>query len=422
MKKFYKVFSLTFLLTLFRMIFGFVIAKVIAIYAGPSGLAMLGQFQSLIAVFNGIVNSSVSTGVVRYTSKYHSEGYEKCAPWWRASLYFSFGLLSILIPVVLLFVDSLSFLIFESNEFSWLIIIAALVLPFNVFGTLLNSILNGQQDYRRFILLGILCIFLSSSLMITLIMIGNIKGALLSAALQNSIIGIVMFLSSLKRPWFKLKYWVGKVDKSHYKSISNYFVMGVTSALVVPVSMLLIRHDLVQNVGWDITGHWQAVWKISEVYLSVITIAFTTYFLPRLSVIVSIEKIKNEIFDTSKMLIPIVIVAAIFIYFFRDLLITLLFTESFRAARDLFLVQLAGDVFKVIGIILAYPMLSMQMTKRYIISEIVFSIMFVLLSFNLIQIYGVEGVNIAYLITYVIYTICMYINVKYFLSHKPINT
>jgi len=416
MKRLLKLFSITSLLTLLRMIFGFVIAKVVAIYAGPSGMAMLGQFQGVISVFNGLVNASVSTGVIKYTSENNESGYAACSPWWRASLYFSISIICIIIPIAVLFSEWLSYKVFKSYEYNWLIILAALVLPLNMLGTLFNAVINGQQNYRRFVILGIVSLFFSTSLMLSLIYHQNIEGALIAAAVQNSIIGVVMLVSSINQPWLKVKYWFGYVEIKYFKGVGSYFLMGITTALSVPVSLLLVRTSLIDVVGLESAGHWQAVWKISEVYLSVITIAFGTYYLPRLSAISKVDAIKKEIRTTLIVLVPIVITAAFLIYVCRDFVITVLFTESFRAARELFSIQLAGDVFKIIGVVLAYPMLSHKMTKRYISSEILFSLLFVYLSINFIDNYGVQGANIAYLLTYFLYALCMYFNIKFFMN------
>ena len=85
MKKLLSVTFFTGLLTLTRMLSGFIIAKVVAIYIGPSGMAMLGQLQTVITVLNGISTSPAGNGVVRYTAKYYKNGYDDCVPWWRAS-------------------------------------------------------------------------------------------------------------------------------------------------------------------------------------------------------------------------------------------------------------------------------------------------------------------------------------------------
>lgn len=69
------------------MAMGFVIAKVVAVYTGPTGMAMLGQVQSMVSSLNGIINAPVGNGIVRYTAEQKEQGFEACAPWWRAAVY-----------------------------------------------------------------------------------------------------------------------------------------------------------------------------------------------------------------------------------------------------------------------------------------------------------------------------------------------
>lgn len=69
MKKILKITSMSAFLTLFKMFIGFVISKAAAVYAGPAGVVVLGQMQSLIGSVMGILNAPVSTGVIKYTSE-----------------------------------------------------------------------------------------------------------------------------------------------------------------------------------------------------------------------------------------------------------------------------------------------------------------------------------------------------------------
>jgi O-antigen/teichoic acid export membrane protein len=54
LKKLLTVTLFSGLLTLVRMASGFFIAKVVASHTGPTGIAMLGQVQSLLSIMNGI--------------------------------------------------------------------------------------------------------------------------------------------------------------------------------------------------------------------------------------------------------------------------------------------------------------------------------------------------------------------------------
>ncbi|TNR03402.1 O184 family O-antigen flippase, partial [Escherichia coli] len=141
MKRLLKVSALSGMLTLLKMLMGFIIAKVIAVYTGPAGMAMLGQIQNIINSLNGIVNSPVSNGVVRFTAENNKSGFYKCSPWWRASLEWLIILCVITIPLGFLFSDYLSTWLFETKEFGWLIKLTVIFLPLTAFGTLISSVI-----------------------------------------------------------------------------------------------------------------------------------------------------------------------------------------------------------------------------------------------------------------------------------------
>lgn len=408
MKRLLKVTAMTGLLTLLRMAMGFVIAKVVAIYTGPTGLAMLGQVQSMVASLNGIINAPVGNGVVRYTAEHQEQGMEACSPWWRAAWQWVLILSAIIIPLGLLLSKKISFWLFQDISLSWVVMATVLVLPLSAIGTLFNSIINGQQQYRRYVGLGMISALVSGSLMLAMIAIYDIQGALLAAATQSALIGIVMLCLNIRQPWFKVRYWWGRCDVQSRKDIRNYMLMAITSALTVPTSLILVRNIIINQLGWDAAGQWQAVWKISEVYLGVITMALTTYYLPRLSSLKKVDLIVPEINRTARVIIPIVAVMALGVYLLRDVAITLLFTEDFRSARELFSVQLVGDVIKISAWLYAYPMLSRGATKRFIQMEIFFAISFIALTYVFILMYGLIGANIAYLINYLLYFVVLF--------------
>lgn len=412
MKRLLKVTAMTGLLTLLRMVAGLVISKVVATYTGPAGMAMLGQVQSMVMSLNGLVTAPSSSGLIRYTAQYHHQGFASCAPWWRASLRWVAILLACVVPFGLMFSKSLAAMLFGNPNYVWLVWITVSVLPFSAMGTMINSVINGQQLYRRYVGLGMLSVLISSCIMLTMIIIGNLEGALLAAAMQTGLIGCVMLLSSLRQPWFKLRYWWGKTGRKHKRGLGAYLLMALTSALTVPVSLILVRNILVSHVGWEQAGQWQAVWKISEIYLSVITMALSSYYLPRLSSLSDSLEIKREINRTAFCVAPIVAVIALSIYFSRDIIIHLLFTDAFRMARDLFFIQLCGDFFKILGWLYAFPMVSKKLTAIYVASEVMFAVIFSLLVFVLVRSNGLIGANIAYLISYFSYAIVFVFLIK----------
>lgn len=412
MKRLLKVTAMTGLLTLLRMAMGFVIAKVVAIYTGPTGMAMLGQIQSMVSSLNGIINAPAGNGVVRFTAEYKEQGFDACAPWWRAALEWVLIISAIAIPSGLLFAEPIAAWIFQDKTLAWVVMVTVIVLPFAAIGTLLNSVINGQQLYRRYIGLGMLSALISGGVMLVMIALHNIQGALLATAVQAALIGIVMLIANLRQPWFKLRYWWGAAEPKARKQIGSYMLMAITSALTVPISLILVRNILIAEVGWDATGQWQAVYKISEVYLGVITMALSTYYLPRLASLTGVDTIVSEIHKTACIIIPIVTIMALGVYLLRDVAISLLFTEAFRSTRDLFAIQLTGDVIKILAWLYAYPMLSRGATKWFIGTEIVFTMSFVALTYFFVLHHGVVGANMAYAINYFIYFLVVFFNIK----------
>lgn len=188
MKRLLKVTAMTGLLTLLRMAMGFVIAKVVAIYTGPTGMAMLGQVQSMVGSLNGIINAPVGSGVVRFTAEHKAQGFLACAPWWRAALQCVLLISAIAIPCGLLLAESIATWLFHDKTFSWVVIATVSVLPLAAIGTLCNSVINGQQLYRRYVGLGMLSVLISGGVMLTMIALYNLQGALLAAAVQSALI------------------------------------------------------------------------------------------------------------------------------------------------------------------------------------------------------------------------------------------
>lgn len=412
MRKLLAVTSLTGLLTLIKMAAGFLVGKVVAIYIGPSGLAMLGQLQSCLTILNGMVNSPVGSGIVRFTAQHNTHGYENCIPWWRASILWVLFISILLIVSVFFLGSSVSLWLFNTNEYTAILYVTAIALPITAIGTLINSVINGQQQYRRFVFIGIMSVTVSTSVMIFLIINYRISGALLAVALQNGLIGVIAIILSLKSPWFKLKFWLGRTSRTHLKDIAGYIAMAISSAICMPVALLVIRKILIHYTGWDSTGQWQAVWKISEAYLAVVTLALGTYFLPKLAILHEAKDIKKEIFKTAQFIMPLVAAMGLVIFISKDFIISLLFTEEFSQARKLFAYQIVGDFIKILSWLFAYPMLSKGKVKWYVMSEIFSAVTFITLGAILIKNFGSKGAVIAYMFNYLIYLIFIMANFK----------
>jgi PST family polysaccharide transporter len=396
-----KTSVLTAISTIIKAISGFVINKVVALYIGPSGLAIIGQLQNFISIITTFSNGAITSGIVKYTAEYQT--IEQKQKIFSSSIIISL-ICSFIISIFLFgFSNYLSELILKDTQYSIVFVVFGFTVFLFALNTVLMSILNGQREIKKYVLVNIVSsifsLFFTSFLIIKL----NLMGALYALVVNQSVIFFVTLLFVAKSSWFKLEYFRKGLDKDSFLKLSRYSLMAITSALIVPASHLIVRNYIGENLSWDDAGYWQGIWYISTMYLMVVTTSLSVYYLPRLSEIQDNSELKKEVFNGYRIIIPIVIVMALLIFLLKEYIILIAFNDKFMPMIELFKWQLIGDVIKIASWLLGMLMLAKAMTKVFIITEILFSINFILLSIFFINHFGLVGITYAYSLNYLLY-------------------
>ena len=103
--------------TVVRMINGFVVIKIIAMYVGPSGLAFIGQFQNFISILMSFATGAINSGVVKYTAEHREDEKEK-QRLWSTALRISLGATFFTSMMLIIFHNYLSILFFKTDGFA----------------------------------------------------------------------------------------------------------------------------------------------------------------------------------------------------------------------------------------------------------------------------------------------------------------
>ena len=403
-----KVFSLTGLSTVIKLLTSYITVKVVAALVGPGGIALIGQLQNFTAIFTTLGSGGINNGVIRYVSEYKSD---------EASLkkYVQSGLkitvyLSLFSGFLLILLSSqLSGWILLDEQYYYVFIFLGASLLFMSLNNFLLSILNGLQEFRKFVIINIITSLIGLLLTVFLVINFKLQGALIATVTYQSIVffGTTAFLRKID--WFSKAFLWGKMNREIIKKYFSYSLMAVVSAATVPVSQLLVRGHLIQEYTVENAGFWEGMNRISGLYLMLFTTSFSVYYLPKLSAIKSQNLLRKEILNTYKIITPIIIGSLIGIFLLKDLVINVLFTREFYPMKNLFFWQLLGDFFKIMSWILAFLMVAKSMTKMYIITEILFSLLLVGLSYYFIDRNGVIGATQSYCLNYFIYFVVMVI-------------
>ena len=265
--------------------------------------------------------------------------------------------------------------------------------------------MNGKKEILKLVLANIagslFALVITGVLAIKL----QLYGALIALSIYQSIAFIVTLILCHRADWFEFSSLLGKIDLGITKKFASFILMALVSAICVPLSQMLIRAYLTQEFSLAYAGYWEAMIRLSTVYLLLVTTTLGVYYLPRLSELNAIDEIKKEVYLGYKFIFPLAVLGGICVFILRDWIINLLFSPSFAPMQDLFLWQMMGDALKIGSWILAYLMLSKAMTKLYICTEIIFTVSLIALTYICTQVFGFEGVSIAHLINYGLYWI-----------------
>lgn len=392
--------------TIIRIIGGFVINKVVAIYIGPSGLTLVGQFQNFISLILNISGNALSTAITKYTAEYHYDENKKYKLW-SASFKIILPISIISSIFIFIFSNQFSNYLFKTESFSYILKVFAITIPIFLINTLFIAIINGHRDIKKYIILNIVSSIISLIFVSLLVIYFALDGALLAYVLGQSMILIVTLFYIKKEPWLKLKNFMFSFHYDEVKKLFAFAVITFTSVSTSSIMMLIVRNYLTESFSAESAGYWQGIWSLSQVSLSLITISLSTYLLPTLSSLKDSKQISNELQKAYKLMIPITISISLFAYLLREPIILTLFTEKFMPMKELFSWQFIGNVIKVAAWLLGYLVVAKAMVKTVIITEVIFAISFIVLTILLTDYFGLIGVTQAYTINSFLHLITM---------------
>lgn len=389
------------LATMARLLSQFVVAKLVAVFAGAATFGIIGQFQSFTSLIQLGSGGIVSGGVTKYTSEYHQET-DKLDKLIHTAIKFAFlaslgtGL------IIIIFSKWLALFIFQNQAYWWLVAIFGATL----FGYTLNqmflSVFNGLNEMRKYASMAMIGAIFSVVLIGSLTYFYHTEGALLGLVL-SPICLFCVGIAYIHRVPAQIQLFKAKIDPDSLKKLLTFSLMAITSAIALPVAQMIIRVYVADHSSWAEVGYWQAILRISNAYLLIITTVIGTYALPKYARITDNMLLKKEVFSVMVKVVPAVALLALGIYLLRHWIIVILFSPKFFAMEPLFAFQLAGDVIKIASWVMANVLLAKAQVKVYMLFEIAFTLSFCCLSLLGFEWLGIRGLTLSFCINYIGY-------------------
>jgi O-antigen/teichoic acid export membrane protein len=382
----------------------FVIQKVIAVQVGPAGVAIVGQYQNFLGITTSLANGGINSGIVKYVAEYRRDTDRNAlliSNATRITLFCS----AILAAGLLLFAEPLSLYLFQTDAYTFILRLFGLTITLFALNTLLVSVLNGFGEIRKYAGSAIARSVVGIVLTVAFSLVWGLTGALVALTIVQSLVFFVTLFFVVRSPWFTSRFFVQHFDPAITRKLLAFSLMTLTSAVLVPLVQILVRNHLIATLSLKDAGYWDAMWKISQGYLSIVTGTLGVYYLPKLSSLQAVADVRREIWSGYKLILPALLIVFPLLYVLRLPIVYLLFSQQFTPTAGLFLPTLIGDFFKITSWLTAYLMMAKAMTRMFIVTQLVFSTITYSLSVVMINAWGLQGVAWAHAIKFAIYTV-----------------
>lgn len=404
-----------------RLIVSAFIQRLLAITVGEAGYASIGQVRNVLAMLTSTSTLGTFNGVVKYVAEFKSNQRELSKVFSTVTVFAIVG--SLASSIVLFFGASyLSDYLFQSQNYIYIFQLLAVIVPFVAVSRIVNAVVSGLSDYKRYAKIELISYILATVALVIGLYTSELKGVIIAIALAPVIQLMVLAFVFGKILKTYVKFKSLSLNLIYKNKLLAFTLMSFISTFLLNYIELNIRTLVTDEININEAGYWTAITFISKNYMVFATGLFTLYVLPKFASIHNKYDFKNEVFNIYKTILPIFGLGMLLVYFFRNLIIQLIYPD-FTGMEPLFKWQLLGDFIRLGALVLSHQFLAKRLVKSFVITEIVSLTLFFVLSKVFIQYYGTEGIVIAHFVRYIIYFIMVFFVIKiYFSNHKNKST
>lgn len=393
--KLLKIVSLNSISVIVSFFLGIASTKIVSVFMGTSGMALLGSFKNFTSMFKSMSTIGISNLVVKLVVENKNDNKELSIIY--STFFWVFLLISVVLGgVVLIFAGFISDFLFFNNKCVVPIQFFGLFLPLVVINTFWLAIYNGLEEFKKIVFIQIISNILVFGLTAFLIWKQNIYGGLLSVALSEGLLVLVTFLFVRSdRSYFQFD--LQKIiNKKYLDAILKFSSMALLSAFIVPMTFMLIRNHIVNQYSIEEAGIWDAVNRLSGFYMMIFSSGLSLYYMPKLASLKTDNEFKDELKSYFKVFVPLFVILLIVVFLFKGFIIDLAFTPAFSRIKEVLIWQILGDFLRIMTLAFGYQIVAKAMIKKYFILEIVFNLVYLTLSYYLVQNSSFEGALQAY--------------------------
>ena len=388
-----------------NILLGIVRTKILAVFLGPSGVGIIGIYNSITGLASTFAGMGISSSGVRQIAEAAGTGDENRISRTTIALrQVSFILGAVGAVMLVAFAYPLSQITFGDSSHAWALAFLSVTIFFGAVSGGQAALIQGMRHVSHLAALSVL---------------GSLFGTLFSIPFVFfwGHQGIVPFLIATSAAsigtswWFARKIQVIKIVMTckdiwrESKGLLNLGIVFMATGVMTAGTMYAIQVMVVRCLGLDAAGLFQAATTLSMLYIGVILTAMGADFYPRLTNVagdnIAVNRLVNEQAEVGLLL---ALPGIVFTLAFAPLILKLFYSAKFLAANDVLRWYILGIFLRVICWPLGFIMLAKGKGMLFFWTEMIANGLHIGLAWWGILFFGLAGAGIAFFIMYILYT------------------
>lgn len=401
-KEYKGIFKSTFLFSfvqVVRLLAGIIRNKVAAVILGPSGMGIIGVYNTTINFIKTGAGLGVSQSAVRDVSEANG-----CGDRDRFSRTISLTNRIVLFTALLGFIVTLSFspLLskwgFGSTSYTWAFVFLSMAVAADIYADNQLAILKGMRQLRSLAKASIIGSIAALVTGVPLFFFLGESGIVPSIIISAFTATTVSFFYVRKIPYKR----VSLTFNETFHEGKSMLTMGVSLMMVsflAVVSNYVMIAFLRAHGGLDVIGFYTAGSTIITSYFGIVINAMTTDYYPRISAInKDDELLQIAVNQQTEVGLILVFPLAVLFLFLSRIIIKILYSSEFDAVVDYTDYAMLGTIIMVASRCMSMVLLAKQNSRVFLSVSVTMRILILLLSVFLFLLWGIRGLGIAYFI------------------------
>jgi PST family polysaccharide transporter len=381
------------------MALSFFSAKVSAVYLGPAGMALVGQVGNFIQVANGAVSNGANTAIVNLTAERRT-GHGGLEQLWTTAMRLVLLGAGVVALAAALTAPALSSWLLFSPEYWPVVVAAAIVVVLASADNVILGALNGLKQINLVAGASLASTVVEFCVFVSLTYYFGIWGGLFGIVAVYGTKLLVSLTVAFRSRLISPRSLIGAFDSSTAREIARFYPMLIAQAIALPLAQILVRNGTVADLGLREGGYLQATWRLSDMWVGMLTTALGLYFMAHFAALSSEAERGAALRRALAQVLGFAICVALGVFLLRDVIIALVLTKEFVPMRELLPFQLAGDVFKLLDYPLQMALVSQRRMTWYIAQAVGGPAAYVALSGALRPEMGSQAAPMAYALSY----------------------